>query len=844
MTRTSRLLAALLAIALCATFAASASADTTAAKSKNKVSLKIKGDSQSSILKKGVKVQVKAKGKLAKKAKKGKKVSVKVKLSSSTFDSPNAGSLAKAKKVKIKKSGKGTATIKLSSDGKSQVSTCQARTLEITAKGSSAKADLVRDTGACKPQKIDLSQAANCDFIGDQDSSRCLLPFPDDYYTVEDPDTDTGRRLALNTAAMPKNTTDQQMDAAPYNLSDGFSPGQAITLRVPGLDNPDALDQTGAVPLSDLGQYTQKNAPVVVIDATTGERWPIWVEIDSNATSPEDTALLIHPAKNFASGHRYIVAMRNLKDEGGATLNAPEGFRYYRDDLPSSKGPINDQRGRFENIFKKLQKAKIKRADLYLAWDFTVASDENIAKNTLPMRNDAFSQLGDTNLSNGIVEGDAPEFEVTSVQNFTTGQDANMARRVQGTFTVPCYMTTPAGGNPCDPGARINLDSNGVPQQNGTWTANFNCMIPHAAVDDVGASPARPTVYGHGLLGSAGEATSGPQKTLGQTHNIMDCATDEIGMAGTDVGNTIGILQNMSDFPELADRLQQGMINGLYLGRLLDTTAAQGGFISDPAFRQNDAGPVDGTNPAVIDTSKLYYNGNSQGAIFGGALTALSPDFTRSSLGVGGMNYSVLLNRSVDFDTYKAFLDPAYPSEVDQKLILSLVQILWDRGETNGYAHRMTDNPLPGTPPHEILLNIAVGDHQVSNFAAETEARTIGTAKIHVPMVEAGRWPGVDVGWGIDPISSYPYSGGSAIVYWDGGPIRDDPDSVDPADVLGTDVPPIENLANDTGEDPHSLPRATPAEQQMVSDFLQPDNVSNITDTCNGAPCFDFNYTP
>ncbi len=50
------------------------------------------------------------------------------------------------------------------------------------------------------------------------------------------------------------------------------------------------------------------------------------------------------------------------------------------------------------------------------------------------------------------------------------------------------------------------------------------------------------------------------------------------------------------------------------------------------------------------------------------------------------MNYSVLLNRSVDFDTYAAFLDPAYPDEMSQQMVLSMVQMLWDRGESNGYA--------------------------------------------------------------------------------------------------------------------------------------------------------------
>ena len=56
------------------------------------------------------------------------------------------------------------------------------------------------------------------------------------------------------------------------------------------------------------------------------------------------------------------------------------------------------------------------------------------------------------------------------------------------------------------------------------------------------------------------------------------------------------------------------------------------GFSSDPAFH------VDGTlgTPSVMDGRRLYYDGNSQGGILGGALTALSPDFTRAALGCPG----------------------------------------------------------------------------------------------------------------------------------------------------------------------------------------------------------------
>ena len=70
-------------------------------------------------------------------------------------------------------------------------------------------------------------------------------------------------------------------------------------------------------------------------------------------------------------------------------------------------------------------------------------------------------------------------------------------------------------------------------------------------------------------------------------------------------------------------------------------------------------------------------------------------------------------------------------------------------------------------------MNLAFGDHQVTTWQADVEARTIG-APIHDPVVYDGRWPDVDVAWGIPRIAGYPFTG-SAIVYWDSGPPRPDP---------------------------------------------------------------------
>jgi hypothetical protein len=310
------------------------------------------------------------------------------------------------------------------------------------------------------------------------------------------------------------------------------------------------------------------------------------------------------------------------------------------------------------------------------------------------------------------------------------------------------------------------------------------------------------------------------------------CATDQIGMSRSDLPfPTVPILNDLSSFPKLADRLQQGLLNELYLGRLM---IHPNGLKSDPAFHVD---PQDAASAPVIDASHLYYDGNSQGGIIGGALTAIAPDFTRAALGVPAMRYSMLLPRSASFDRFASFLYPAYPNELARPLVLSLIQMLWDRGEPNGYANRMSNDPLPNTPAHKVLLNVAFGDHRVTNWAADIEARTIGAAT-HAPILDPGRWPDVDVLWNVPAIQSYPYDG-SAILYWDIGPVRPDPGN--PSVTIGVPPPPTENRPNRDGEDPHGGPRGAPGALQQVSDFLAPAGA--VTDVCGPSPCYAGGWT-
>ena len=254
----------------------------------------------------------------------------------------------------------------------------------------------------------------------------------------------------------------------------------------------------------------------------------------------------------------------------------------------------------------------------------------------------------------------------------------------------------------------------------------------------------------------------------------------------------------------------------MYLGRAM---IHSNGFNSHPAFQFTK----NGSPQSVIDPTRLFYDGNSQGGIMGGSLTALAPDFDRAVLGVPGMNYSTLLRRSVDFDQYAQLLYPNYPNELERPLIMSLLQMLWDRGEANGYAHHMTDDPLPNTPPHQVLLHEAFGDHQVANVTTEVEARTVG-AQIHTPAMDPGRHSDVNPFYGITPIGSYPF-GSSAFVVWDSG----------------QPTPPTTNTPPTAGSDPHSHPRNSAAARLQKSEFLKVGGA--VVDVCGSEPCYANGYS-
>jgi hypothetical protein len=653
---------------------------------------------------------------------------------------------------------------------------------------------------------IDDSTAEFCELL---DAAKCMLPFPSNFFTRESDSTDNGVLVNFSEQAMPVNVSGTVVDRTEWNRNDGFSPGSVMVTQVPELD----MEQTAAPRLIDLSDSRQDDSPIVVINAETGERQLIWSELDANALETAEMSLLIRVAKNLQDGQRYIVALRNMKNAAGETIPPAELFRAYRDNVTTDSDAAEARRPAMEELFSILASANIAREDLYLAWDFTVSSTRSLSERILHMRDTAFAALA----------GGSPQFTVDSVEDLSS-TDTNWGRRIEGTITIPNFMDSE------DASAGSSLyyadDGDSLPDRmNGdnTTVQPFICNISNQSLDMATQSAqsggaTRVYLYGHGLLGTRFQSTNGAhQGMLSNRFNLMNCAMDFIGMAESDIGNALALLQDASQFSTLPDRTQQGFIGWMYMAELVRHSE---GFAAHEAFQ------VDGRS--VYDGSQVYYYGNSEGGILGGALLATAPNIENGVLGVPGMNYSLLLRRSVDFDVYAAFLRPAYPNVLDQTILLSLYQMLWDRGENNGYANHLVSDPLPNTPAKNVLLQVAFGDHQVTHTSAEIMARTMGIP-LHQPALVEGRHHDTNPHVEQMMISTYPHMG-SALVYYDGGPGPNDE-----WNDTGTHVPPIENVPPRTGNDPHERPRRDPRAMEQISGFMSPG--STVINACGPGPC-------
>ncbi|MEM9193800.1 MAG: hypothetical protein AAGF12_31785 [Myxococcota bacterium] len=541
----------------------------------------------------------------------------------------------------------------------------------------------------------------------------CMLPWPSNRFLRTDETTASGFRLDLTAEALPQNVDGESVDMVDaWTRFDGFSPMTSMITTFRGeLDTSNLPDETR------IGDSLLPNSPTVLLDAETGERVAHFSEIDMwRQANPEQPTFYIRPAQRLKENHRYIVAIRDLKRVDGGAIEPSEYFAALRDDVPNPEfADLEDRRPAFEALFTTLGSAEIPRDNLIEAWEFRTASGESAWGEMLWMRDDAQDRVG----ARGI------GCKVDSVEDNPSSQ---VFRRVRGTFTVPLYVENESAG------ARLVRDGNGAVMFNRMGEAPFELVIPTSASESIaeGGGPVRALMYGHGLLGSEGQVSSGGTVAALQNSEMVGFGTAYWGMASDD---RTWFIENAADdfgnFSIMAERITQGTINSIVLARSMK------GVCSELPELQ-----INGT-PA-IDTDQIYYYGISQGGIFGATVAGLSNDIDAYVLQVGAISYPIMIRRSIDFEIFEFSLNLFYRNKLDRDFLLVASANAWDQTDPATYAPHLLQDPLPNTTVKRILYQVSRYDTEVSNLASDIGARTMGLPFMNSSVYEPWNLQGTD----------------------------------------------------------------------------------------------------
>lgn len=657
-------------------------------------------------------------------------------------------------------------------------------------------------------EAIFLDQADGCDILN---AIECLLPYPSSQFLTQ-ADTATGWRVTFPAAGMPV-ASGEGLLPGPYEVLDGFSPGAQVLMHFPdGVD----LELSDAPRLRpELRVVDERSldgdSPTLLIDADTGEQILHFVELDARTTAASGRQVLfLRPARTLQPGHRYIVAARHLLRADGSEVNAEPVFGALRDDRPSSIAAVEERRPLLEPIFDTLESAGIERSELTLAFDFVIGSDDNLARDTLSMRDQSFAWLQDKEAAN------EQSFTVDSVTEYDC-KDGGTWKDIQGTFEVPLFLDK----DPVLANREVGFmqyGDDGLPTFSDTMGARYTVLIPCASL--AGEEVVRPAIYTHGSSGDFREVVTvtnvwrdnaavdsnlePPAYVFGSTDDFTVGALDlEGGIDSFLIGGVFLHLDNMKAIP---DRQRQGLVNVLALGRMMK----RGMFNLDPEFRLPNSEPV---FPGPQE--ELYLWGISMGGYSGLFLGAFANDFERINAVVPASHFSYQFQRDTGFDDFATVLTFVFgPDTMTHALVISVTSELWSLADPATFASHVMRDPLPGSGPKKFLISSALDDGWSPNFYANVMVRSLGIPSL-VGSVKPGLVSIDDVAGPLD----------SAYVLFGTG--------IDPTNPAHAPfLTPLANLSSGIRAcEPHMLV-LNPAYFRQAARFLRPGG--DIVNTCEG----------
>jgi len=522
----------------------------------------------------------------------------------------------------------------------------------------------------------------------------CGLPFPSDYFLVDDTSMPSGKRIAMGESAIPRNHRGELADIFRWRQADGFS---VIPPIVAWLGEDVAPDQLVNI-RDDHAQSIRPGNTTVIINTATGELVPHFVDLDPRANAGRQ-GLILRPLAPLELTTRYIVALQGLDGVTGERIQAPEGFRRLKARQPLGTTDGRDVEVRYQNeIFPELRRAGVDVDGLQLAWDFTTASAEWQTADIL----DAHSAAA------AITASEEPVIDIIGTDDTS---DDRMEHLVHGTIRVPSVLEAD------EPGAALLRDETGRVVSDGFHTYPFVAVIPKSALARSGPAPV--LHFGHGFFGKRSEALGGAVRNIAHESASVVFAIDWIGMAENDIGLLCeSVSRHLWKTLVATDRIPQAMVNWSTLTSALETS-----FNDQPLFQHPERGGL------IFDPSEVNFLGISMGSIFGTVFSAIEPRIERTILHVGGASFGHMMSRAAPFAPILFMLDISMEDTLHQQFFSSMLQTHFDRIDPGFYVRFLNQEALPGRDlvDRKVMIQMAVADTSVPNFATLLQARGAGT---------------------------------------------------------------------------------------------------------------------
>ena len=628
---------------------------------------------------------------------------------------------------------------------------------------------------ACSPDPGDTDDGRTLYLVDESP----LLPFPSMQLTQTDETSATGYRLAFPTDLLPYSDGGSPIDVARLNRLDGFSPAATVVVAFPGV----VIDGGNLPTWHEPAASLVPSCPVQLIDLDSGERLPLFAELDAHpdAEGGESQALLIRPLQAMAFGTRHAVVLTSalLQDDGSA-VPAPEGFVGLRDGAahPSLQGEVE----RFEALFAQLEGLGLERGELVLAWDFVTGSEAVMHAHL------------DHVLA--AVEADLPadpELEPDYTVEHSWGVDEGDVlspyawRVAEGDFALEGFLT--------DDGA-FELGVDGLPVSQGDDDVYWMAFVPQS-LREAPAGSAPVVIFGHGILASPKmylfyDEDPMAVQALADRLGAVVIGTEWRGLCTNDLGAAASVAGDFGTFHHLTDKMIQGLANASALPRLVRTRFA------DLEILQASDG-----SGSLVDPTRVYYYGISLGGIQGANLMAHTADIDYGVLHVGGAIWSTMLERSSNWTAFETMMEYGVEDPLERQVLYAVSQLMWDPVDPITHAQALVGRSL--------LWQESMGDEQVPNLTTHALARSVG-----LPLLS----PAVEPVLGLVETEGPLGPGAAALAQFD-------PELGRPHD---TNRP-----SEETGA--HYFPRHCEPVHQQIELFLQAGTEGTIQHTCGDGPC-------